>query len=208
MNNAAPETTQAAASPAVVVICHKGSLDLMQRVWKQMLEDAHIIFIENDSENELSLLDQLGMALAHPEITPTFVLVPANIIPCSRITLNDLMTPVVYVCKDGSKVHSATVPMTFDLEKAITMIREITEDVDDPTPEELNRLSEEFARKYAEHRTRPLEVGLSFGNYISPVTRGTPCGNKVIEALIRKKFVSANKVGFSAITEEIKGLLK
>ena len=98
--------------------------------------------------------------------------------------------------------------MTFDVEKAQELIEEMAI-ADTYSAEEFVKLNEDFARAYAErHRTRALEVGISFGNYISPVTRGTPCGNKVIEALMRKKFLSANKVGFEAITSEIIMTLK
>ena len=98
--------------------------------------------------------------------------------------------------------------MTFDVEKAQELIEEMATK-DTYSAEEFVKLNEDFARAYAErHRTRALEVGMKFGNYISPVTRGTPCGNKVIEALMRKKFLSANKVGFEAIESEIIMTLK
>lgn len=193
--------------PAVVVMCHPGTLDLMKRIWEERLQNTALIFIELDESTE-GLLNQLGRALAHKEITPTFVLAPANLIPCSEITLDDLQIPVVYVTKDGKRVYDAVVPMTFDVEKAQELIEEMAI-ADTYSAEEFVKLNEDFARAYAErHRTRALEVGLSFGNYISPVTRGTPCGNKVIEALMRKKFLSANKVGFEAIESEIIMTLK
>ena len=220
-NNAAPEIPQAAANleetvqsipedcycPAVVVMCHPGTLDLMKRIWEERLQNTALIFIELDESTE-GLLNQLGRALAHKEITPTFVLAPANLIPCSEITLDDLQIPVVYVTKDGKRVYDAVVPMTFDVEKAQELIEEMAI-ADTYSAEEFVKLNEDFARAYAErHRTRALEVGISFGNYVSPVTRGTPCGNKVIEALMRKKFLSANKVGFEAIESEIIMTLK
>ena len=193
--------------PAVVVMCHPGTLDLMKRIWEERLQNAQLIFIELDDPKE-GLLDQLGRALAHENITPGFVLAPANLIPCSEITLDDLMIPVVYVTKDGKRVYDAVVPMTFDVEKAQELIEEMAI-ADTYSEEEFAKLNEDFARAYAErHRTRALEVGINFGNYISPVTRGTPCRNKVIEALMRKKFLSANKVGFDAITSEITMTLK
>ena len=193
--------------PAVVVMCHPGTLDLMKRIWEERLQNAQLIFIELDDPKE-GLLDQLGRALAHENITPGFVLAPANLIPCSEITLDDLMIPVVYVTKDGKRVYDAVVPMTFDVEKAQELIEEMAI-ADTYSDEDFAKLNEDFARAYAErHRTRALEVGINFGNYISPVTRGTPCGNKVIEALMRKKFLSANKVGFDAITSEITMTLK
>jgi len=193
--------------PAVVVMCHPGTLDLMKRIWEERLQNTALIFIELDESTE-GLLNQLGRALAHKEITPTFVLAPANLIPCSEITLDDLQIPVVYVTKDGKRVYDAVIPMTFDVEKAQELIEEMAI-ADTYSAKEFVRLNEDFARAYAErHRTRALEVGISFGNYISPVTRGTPCGNKVIEALMRKKFLSANKVGFEAIESEIIMTLK
>lgn len=201
------EMPEGSYCPAVVVMCHPGTLDLMKRIWEERLQNTQLIFIELDDPKE-DLLDQLGRALAHKEITPTFVLAPANLIPCSEITLDDLQIPVVYVTKDGKRVYDAVVPMTFDVEKAQELIEEMAI-ADTYSAEEFVKLNEDFARAYAErHRTRALEVGISFGNYISPVTRGTPCGNKVIEALMRKKFLSANKVGFEAIESEIIMTLK
>ena len=77
-NIAAPENPQAAAnpeeavqsipedcySPAVVVMCHPGTLDLMKRIWEDRLQNTEHIFIELDDPTE-SLLDQPGRALAH-----------------------------------------------------------------------------------------------------------------------------------------------
>lgn len=201
------EMPEGSYCPAVVVMCHPGTLDLMKRIWEERLQNTQLIFIELDDPEE-DLLDQLGRALAHENITPGFVLAPANLIPCSEITLDDLMIPVVYVTKTGQKVYNAVVPMTFDVEKAQELIEEMAI-ADTYSAEEFVKLNEDFARAYAErHRTRALEVGISFGNYVSPVTRGTPCGNKVIEALMRKKFLSANKVGFEAIESEIIMTLK
>lgn len=201
------EMPEGSYCPAVVVMCHPGTLDLMKRIWEERLQNTQLIFIELNDPKE-DLLDQLGRALVHEDITPGFVLAPANLIPCSEITLDDLMIPVVYVTKNGQKIYNAVVPMTFDVEKAQKLIEEMVI-ADTYSAEEFVRLNEDFARAYAErHRTRALEVGISFGNYISPVTRGTPCGNKVIEALMRKKFLSANKVGFEAIESEIIMTLK
>ena len=201
------EMPEGSYCPAVVVMCHPGTLDLMKRIWEERLQNTQLIFIELDDPKE-DLLDQLGRALVHEDITPGFVLAPANLIPCSEITLDDLMIPVVYVTKNGQKIYNAVVPMTFDVEKAQKLIEEMVI-ADTYSAEEFVRLNEDFARAYAErHRTRALEVGISFGNYVSPVTRGTPCGNKVIEALMRKKFLSANKVGFEAIESEIIMTLK
>lgn len=201
------EMPEGSYCPAVVVMCHPGTLDLMKRIWEERLQNTELIFIELDEPTE-DLLNQLGRALAHKDITPEFVLAPANLIPCSEITLDDLMIPVAYVTKNGQKIYNAVVPMTFDVEKAQELIEEMAI-ADTYSAEEFVKLNEDFARAYAErHRTRALEVGISFGNYISPVTRGTPCGNKVIEALMRKKFLSANKVGFEAIESEIIMTLK
>lgn len=191
--------------PAVVVMCHKGTLDLMRRIWEQRLKNVEIIFIENDSDQEMTLMDQIGRALSDPRITPGFILAPANLIPCSEITLDDLMIPVVYVTKGGLRTYNATVPMYFEVEKVLALI----EAMGDPKPSELLIYDEAFAKAYVSmNRTRAIEVGMSFGNFISPVTRGTPCGNKVIEALMRKKFISTNSVGFSAITSELEMSLK
>lgn len=196
---------EGAYCPAVVVMCHKGTLDLMRRIWEQRLKNVEIIFIENDSDQEMTLMDQIGRALSDPCITPGFILAPANLIPCSEITLDDLMIPVVYVTKGGLRTYNATVPMYFEVEKVLALI----EAMGDPKPSELLIYDEDFAKAYVSmNRTRAIEVGMSFGNFISPVTRGTPCGNKVIEALMRKKFISTNSVGFSAITSELEMSLK
>lgn len=196
---------EGAYCPAVVVMCHKGTLDLMRRIWGQRLKNVEIIFIENDSDQDMTLMDQIGRALADPRITPGFILAPANLIPCSEITLDDLMIPVVYVTKGGLRTYNATVPMYFEVEKVLALI----EAMGDPKPSELLIYDEAFAKAYVSmNRTRAIEVGMSFGNFISPVTRGTPCGNRVIEALMRKKFISTNSVGFSAITSELEMSMK
>ena len=65
---------------------------------------------------------------------------------------------------------------------------------------------EALAAKFNES-CRTMEVSFGFGNFITPVLRGTPCEHVVIEAFVRKFFVSASEVGFKAIEPLIKQLI-
>ena len=67
---------------------------------------------------------------------------------------------------------------------------------------------EEFIRVYyGRYRHYPIEVGFTFGNFITPVTRANPCEHGVMEALVRKRFMSASAEGYKAISSLIEKTL-
>ena len=53
------EMPEGSYSPAVAVMCHPGTLDLMKRIWEERLQNTELIFIELDEPTE-DLLNQLG----------------------------------------------------------------------------------------------------------------------------------------------------
>ena len=42
------EMPEGSYCPAVVVMCHPGTLDLMKRIWEERLQNTQLIFIELD----------------------------------------------------------------------------------------------------------------------------------------------------------------
>ena len=69
------------------------------------------------------------------------------------------------------------------------------------TEDEGESLVKGYVSKY---RTRPVRVGYTFGNFVTPVLRANPCENIVLEGFLRRKFIAASPEGFSAIETMIR----
>ena len=121
------------------------------------------------------------------------MLVPANLVPCAKISLEELCCPAVYVFKEKETWWGRT-PVVFDKTA-----------LEDFLPENDTLSDEEFVKKWVKtHLTRrPLLVSREWGNYISVVLRADPCWARTAEAMVRKKFIFANPTGFNAITSQI-----
>lgn len=134
--------------------------------------------------------------IADDRIADEFVLIPSNTIPCSKVTLEELRVPLVYIDSRQQEQHNHRLPMPFRKESLVEFLaEEVT-------------TGEAFAKGYAErYRTRPVQVSYAFGNYVTPVLRPNPCENVVLEAFIKRKFVTANPAGFAAIESIIRSAL-
>ena len=123
-----PETeTDQAPEPAdlntVVVMCYKGTVEVMKKIWKKHLpEEVKVIFKEVTEAERLSQTVALVNLIADPEIPAGFIFVPANVIPCSYVDIASLMTPVVYVKKTGARAYNSNLPMFIDKENLIETI--------------------------------------------------------------------------------------
>lgn len=207
-----PETeTDQAPEPAdlntVVVMCYKGTVEVMKKIWKKHLpEEVKVIFKEVTEAERLSQTVALVNLIADPEIPAGFIFVPANVIPCSYVDIASLMTPVVYVKKTGARAYNSNLPMFIDKENLIETIDKLE------TSGKFNKdtqpgldADELLIKTYLEDcAVRAVEVSHNFGNYVTLVARANPCVHTVIEGFLRKKFVTVtDPAGFAAITPEL-----
>ena len=207
-----PETeTNQAPEPVdlntVVVMCYKGTVEVMKKIWKKHLpEEVKVIFKEVTEAERLSQTVALVNLIADPESPAGFIFVPANVIPCSYVEIASLMTPVVYVKKTGARAYNSNLPMFIDKENLIETIDKLE------TSGKFNKdtqpgldADELLIKTYLEDcAVRAVEVSHNFGNYVTLVARANPCVHTVIEGFLRKKFVTVtDPAGFAAITPEL-----
>ena len=188
----------------VVVMCYKGTVEVMKKIWKKHLpEGANVIFKEATEAEQLSLTVTLVNLISDPDIPVGFIFVPANVIPCSYVELATLMTPVVYVKKTGARVYNSNLPMFIDKNNLIETIDKLEQSgsFKEPTAD----VDELLAKTYLEDcAVRAVEVSHNFGNYVTLVARANPCAHIVIEGFLKKKFVTVtDPAGFAAITPEL-----
>ena len=189
----------------VVVMCYKGTVEVMKKIWKKHLpEGTNVIFKEATEAEQLSLTVALVNQLSDSDLPAGFIFVPANVIPCSYVELATLMTPVVYVKKTGARVYNSNLPMFIDKENLIETIGKLEKSgsfKEEPTVD----ADELLAKTYLEDcAVRAVEVSHNFGNYVTLVARANPCVHTVIEGFLRKKFITVtDPAGFAAITPEL-----
>lgn len=179
---------------AVVVLAYKGAEEQVKRVWEKMARLPMVVLAYSDEEK---LQDVLAKIVADESIADDFIFVPANVIPCKPVNLEELSVPYVYTTSRGERIYNSRVPMAFGKSKLVELLA--ASDAKD---------DEEFIRVYyGRYRHYPIEVGFTFGNFITPVTRANPCEHGVMEALVRKRFISASAEGYKAISSLIEKTL-
>lgn len=189
----------------VVVMCYRGTVDVMKKIWKKQLpEGVNLIFLEADPTEEMSLTVTLVNLLSDSGIPKGFIFVPANVIPCSYVDLAGLMLPVVYVKKSGARVYKSNLPMFIDKDNLVDTIDELEKSGQFAKATD-NDADELLVKTYLEScAARAVEVSHNFGNYVTLVARANPCIHTVIEGFLRKKFISVtDPAGFAAITPEL-----
>lgn len=186
---------EATADQAVTIIigAYPGTEELMARIWDRFHSGKHKILTVEAGK---SLRDIFTDILKDSSISDRFSYLPANMVPCTTVGDAVLMQSYVYVNRDGRREFSGRVPMTAHKDKVTEIL--LDENIKD---------DEAFAKALIIGRA--MEVGYSFGNFITPVLRANPCENVVIEAFLRKFFVAASPDGFEAIASlTVKALLK
>ncbi len=179
---------------AVVVLAYKGTEEQVKRVWEKMARLPMVVLAYSDEEK---LQDVLAKIVADESIADDFIFVPPNVIPCKPVNLEELSVPYVYTTSRGERIYNSRVPMAFGKSKLVELLA--ASDAKD---------DEEFIRVYyGRYRHYPIEVGFTFGNFITPVTRANPCEHGVMEALVRKRFISASAEGYKAISSLIEKTL-
>lgn len=173
----------------LVVCAYEGTDGQLSKVWKKMTGvEPVVITVEPNAD----IRDILAGIIADNRVTDDFILVPANCVPCAKISMEELATPLVFLDVQGNKVYGERLPKPFSKEKLVEML-----------PAD-GQTTEEFLKDYFKKNLhRPIEAGFRFGNIVTPVYRANPCEHLVIEAFVRKKFVFATPQGYAAITHLI-----
>lgn len=189
---------QAAPKHTIVVCAYPGTEEKVAALWKKALGDREFLVItagpaisgETPIETIAEEITSLAEAvIADDRVADEFVLVAPNTFPTHKLYAEDLATPVVYVDAKGKRTFAHRLPQIHSKEILTTLLAE--KEFWNP---------EEFAKRAMLASGRfPIEVGMSFGNYVTNVLRSAPCENKIIEALIRKKFISCNPDGWKGI---------
>lgn len=176
----------AMAMNVVTVLCWPGTEELVKKIWKRFSPGLLASFrtVPEGTDTAAVLAD----IVADETVPDKFVLVMPGCVPCCHIDA-ELGVPVVYVEKSGKRIYDHGLPMEFDKEILVDVLAQTGSDD-----------AEVLLKSYGDAAgLRPVEVGMSFGNYVTPVRRAAPCENRVIEALLRKKFLLCSPEGFSAI---------
>lgn len=195
-----PDFVETAAPAArgddVIVMAFDGDAGTMGRLWSRYFQGEFSLRVTSP---EVSLQAILADIVADDGVADTFTLLPPDIFPCGPTRPEDLKAPYVYVNGKGARQYANPVPMTFEKSNLVELLAtDPGGEMDDDT----------FLKEYvSRYRGRPVEVGFTFGNFVTPVLRGNPCEHVVLEAFVRKKFVSASHQGFRAIGPLIEGLL-
>ena len=170
----------------VVVCAYECTEDLMKRLWDKFHNGRHLIVpVKTDADTRAMLAE----ALADNRVAGRFTLLPPNVIPCTAIADSVLKGSYVYVTRNGERQQDSRLPINAEKEKLVELLA---------AGDSMEIPSEEFIGRLNEGR-RLMEVSFSSGNFVTPVLRGNPCENVVIEAFLKKFFVAASPEGFSAI---------
>lgn len=190
---------QAVPKYDIVVCAYPGTEEKMAALWKKALGSKEFLIItagpavsgETPIETVAEEITSLAEALiADNRVADDFVLVAPNTFPTHKLGPEDIATPVVYVDAKGNRTFAHRLPQIHSKEILTALLAE--KEFWNP---------EEFARREMLASGRfPIEVGMSSGNFVTNVFRSAPCEHKVIEALIKKKFISCNPDGWNGIT--------
>lgn len=186
----------------VVVAVYEGALETMKRFFASVPDGVDVKFIQLQ-DNETTLLHQLALALSDESVPKEFVLVPAGTIPCGGVDMDALVLSTVYEDRAGKRHYDSGLPLFVRKDDALAVMEEVAEINGDAAA------SEEFAKRYIEAcRPRPVVVSFNFGNYVTPVKRANPCEHVIIEALVRKKFLTSTPEGFRAMVPVLEKTFK
>ncbi len=186
------ETSEIRTDKVSLVVCaYPGTEEKMRALWERALAKTGHAFKVVTVQPEASGLNVvLPAILADTEIADVFVCVPANTFPTSDIMVEELRLPVVYVRKDGKRAYHHRLPKLFSKDSVAELLS--GPEMDD----------EALARKCASLLSRPVEVGHSFGNFVTQVLRGNPCEHEVIKAMLPdhgRKYVAVTYQGWQAV---------
>ncbi|MBQ7622261.1 MAG: hypothetical protein IJS66_00795 [Bacteroidales bacterium] len=191
-----PQDTQAPAMTSLVVMAWPGTEETMRALWTRALgPDGGGLALLVRTDDGGTLPQRAAQLLADDEVSEEFIFVPANTFPTRHLAVEELRLPVVYVRRDGTVEFNHRLPRVMTKDKVTEVL---SGGVDEP---------EAFAAAVASGASMPVQVGVSFGNFIAQVLRADPCEHAIIEALLRKKYISANETGWTAVAPIVKKFL-
>ena len=145
----------------IVVCAFSGTEALMESIWEKFCSVRPLIL---PVHADMDIRTILELCIADSRINDSFVLVPANTFPCSAIEPEELYLPVVYVDRQNKEHYAHRLPMAFSKDNLAEYLPS--------TEDEGESLVKGYVSKY---RTRPVRVGFSFGNFVTPVLRQKYC---------------------------------
>ncbi|MBQ7422951.1 MAG: hypothetical protein IJV27_12550 [Prevotella sp.] len=181
----------------VAVLAYQGTEPLLRAIWEKNYSGTFKILSVPDN---YSLLHALADILADTEIADNFVLVQANLIPLTRISPETLRIPAIYVSGNGVPQYSSRVPTCLSKDKLADALAALSKESD------FN--AEKVIKSATVDAGRPIEVSHNFGNFIIQVFSGNPCRHKVIEGLLRRRFMGTTLIGWKAIEDLLQEFLK
>lgn len=188
-----PET----ATIPVVVLAYNGTEPLLRALWEKSYTGAFKIMSVPDN---YGLLEVLTSILVDTEVAEEFVLVQANTFPLVKMNFTELSIPAVYVTQNGNEQYNSRVPTLLSKERLAEALSALERESDfNP---------ERTMKACAILPDRPLAVSHTFGNYIFQVITGSPCEHRVIEGLIRRRFMGTTVAGWNAIRRLLIDFLK
>lgn len=167
-----------------------GFEDDISRLWDKMCPEHPRMKILTSTE-ERPEKDLIAECIADNSISDDFLLLPPMSVPCAGMGVDELYLPVCFVDIRGEEHYSHRLPVRINKMLAAEVLARMTERSDEETMKEI----------YSDSRFRAVKVSFKSGNFVTPVLRGTPCRNVVMEALVLKKYIVANAVGMDAIKE-------
>ena len=191
-----------AISETVVIGVFRGFLDNVKEIFPIILYPVPVnyIFLEESEGDDFSKLDELAAAtLLRDDIPECFTLIPAGTIPCKKLDLAACKVPTVCIRANGERAYASGLPVYIESKSKLAAILGSIDD---------NLAPEEYTEKFAEallpEGIIPAEVSFHFGNWIAPIISDNPCDHRVIEALLRRKFVTTTRTNLSHITTILK----
>ena len=184
---AAPGQTEEKEQIRLVLCAYPGKEELVKRIWDKMLPgvEKNAFTVEEGTPTT----DILAAVIADTEVADKFVLVPPVAIPCAPVSFEELQMPVVFKDSKGARHYDNKLPVFIDKGPMAQLLGE--DRTDNP---------EKVMEAYITSRGRAVEAAFKEGNFVTPVLRGNPCEHIVLEALVRKKYLTANQAGLEAIT--------
>lgn len=192
-----PAETAETRSFSIVVGAYPKTESRMSALWRRALGSDVPVLVKTVIPSE-NISEQLADCLEDLQVADDFVYVPANTFPPKRIHPGELHVPYVYVGKTGVRTFLHRLPVQTDK-------RSLMEILTSSKPMSENDILKAVSEA---NGSVPVEASFTSGNVVTPVNRGNPCEHLVIEAFLRKKFVSTNPEGWHAIEHLIDKLLK
>lgn len=183
------ENDTADKKAVIVILAYEEQMDIVRAAWDKACPCVVKTIISASEYDKVA--DAIPDILADETIADEFILVPATVIPCAPLRMEELHNPLVYVDGKGRK-HYDRLPVALSKDDLAEIISS-----EGFTPDTLIETAG-FAG------SRAVEASFKEGNIVTPVLRANPCEHIVMEALIRKKYIIASREGLAAII----GLLK